>query len=132
MNNETVFYKTTLYALKIFTNNKSRIEDAWNSSIKKHTKSENTQKKGCPRNTFFSLCTCGYVKGIPKVCCKKAENSKEKEYALKAIELLKEKPELRKNKSDLWSKISGTSHQSQLDVVFALLDSDNINLNLIK
>lgn len=84
-------------------------------------------RKSCPKSAFLGLCEEGLVKGIP--VGNYTDSIKNKEYALKAVEYLIEHPELAANKTGLWKLIVGEekSHNSQMDVVAALFES-----NLIK
>ncbi|MDY8025805.1 MULTISPECIES: DUF6979 family protein [Paenibacillus] len=88
------------------------------------------QKKGCPKVAFIGLCEAGLVKGIPKgTYSVRSHTQKNKEYALKAIELLIENPTLVLNKMMLWKSVvngSNTTHNSQMDVVMALWKNDLI------
>ena len=38
--------------------------DAWNKAIFSITSSEASRNKSCPRITFLSLASCGYLKGV--------------------------------------------------------------------
>lgn len=80
-----------------------------------------TQSKGCPRSTFLSLYETGIVKGIKSGVYTSAKQNKE--YAIKALELLSDNPSLSKESKILWTKIQGgikKSHNSQMDVVLTL------------
>lgn len=76
--------------------------------------------KGCPKSAFLGLCEEGLVRGIPKGSYTRSQ--KNKSYALKAIELLKESPDLSSNPNKLWKEIISEpkAHNSQMDVVVAL------------
>ena len=78
------------------------IVEIWSRSVKTvFPLSKSSQKKSCPKNTFLSLCEEGLIKGIPEGTYTKS--IKNKEYALKAVELSKnfEKViEIRKNLFD--------------------------------
>ncbi|MDP3358320.1 MAG: hypothetical protein Q8S41_03125 [Lutibacter sp.] len=88
-----------------------------------------SQKKVCPKSTFLALAEKGLVKNIlPGSYAKAKEN---KEYAIKAIEILKQnkmQPSTFSTK-ELWNKVQNIDkkHNSQMDVVLALW-----NNNLIK
>ncbi|WP_048063136.1 DUF6979 family protein [Methanococcoides burtonii] len=79
-----------------------------------------SQKKGCPRNTFLALCEEGMIKGITKG--NYTNSRKNKEYALKAVKILKEKPNLENNPKALWIKVIDEPkiHNGQMDVIIAL------------
>ncbi|WP_339322139.1 hypothetical protein [Paenibacillus sp. FSL W8-0194] len=80
-----------------------------------------SQAKGCPKTTFLGLCETGIVHGIPKGEYTKSD--KNKKYGLKAIELIKNNPELINNKKELWKRTIEPEekvHNSQMDVVIEL------------
>ena len=89
--------------------------------------SESSKSKGCPKNTFLGLCEKGLVKGIPKGNYTKSV--KNKEYAKKAVEILKQNTQTTFTPKELWDKLElgDKRHNSQMDVVIALSDH-----NLIK
>ncbi|WP_406660612.1 hypothetical protein V7O66_12345 [Methanolobus sp. ZRKC3] len=82
--------------------------------------SPSCRRKGCPKSAFLGLCEEGLVRGIPKGSYTRSQ--KNKGYALKAIELLKENPNLSSNPNKLWKMIISEpkAHNSQMDVVVAL------------
>lgn len=88
-----------------------------------------SQKKGCPKSTFLALAEIGLVKNIlPGSYTKAKEN---KEYAIKAIEILKQnkmQPSTFSTK-ELWNKVQNIDkkHNSQMDVVLALWNNNLIN-----
>lgn len=59
-----------------------------------------SQKKGCPRNAFLGLCEEGIVKGVYPG--EYTNSIKNKKYALKALDILKENPELVEDPKRLW------------------------------
>jgi hypothetical protein len=78
-----------------------------------------SQDKGCPRGAFLGLCEEGIITGIP--AGNYTRSIKNKEYALKAIRLLKEGPEI--TQTELWGKVvesEGIKHNEQMDVVISL------------
>lgn len=89
-----------------------------------------SQRKGCPKNAFLGLCEAGMVKGIKEGnYAKRSTSQKNKDYAVRAVQLLKEEPELVDNKSRLWSDVIGgvhLAHNSQMDVVLALWNNNLI------
>lgn len=86
-----------------------------------------SQKKGCPRNTFLALCEEGMIKGIPKG--NYTRSMKNKEYAIKAINVLKKNPDLVNDSKTLWYEVVDElkSHNGQMDVVIALWKNGYIN-----
>lgn len=80
-----------------------------------------SQRKVCPKSTFLALCETGKVKGIGSGVYTPAKQNKE--YAIKALELLVDNPSLSSDPKILWDEIQGgikKSHNSQMDVVLAL------------
>ncbi len=78
------------------------------------------KQKLSPRCAFLGLCEEGMVRGIaPSDYCNSVKN---KDYALRAVALLKKDPALATKKNDLWQKAAGLSkvHNNQMDVVLAL------------
>jgi hypothetical protein len=97
--------------------------DAWNqATIEIFGKGTSSQEKGCPRSTFIGLCEEGFVKGVAagKYDLKSTKN---KDYAIKAINLIKNEPSLTDDIHQLWNKVTageGKVHNSQMDVVVTL------------
>jgi hypothetical protein len=88
--------------------------------------SESSQEKGCPKNTFLGLCEEGLIKGFSKGTYTKS--IKNKDYALKAIAILKKPNNTEVTPSELWKKLNlgDKKHNSQMDVVLALWENDLI------
>ncbi len=87
---------------------------------------KSSQEKGCLKNTFLGLCEEGLVKGIPKGNYTKSV--KNKEYALKAIEILKQNTQTTFSAKELWQKLElgDKSHNSQMNVILALWENELI------
>jgi len=86
-----------------------------------------SQDKGCPRGAFLGICEEGIIPGIP--AGKYTRSIKNKGYALKAIRLLEEEPNL--TQTELWRKVvenKGTKHNGQMDVVVSLFKNGLIKL----
>lgn len=86
------------------------------------------QKKGCPRNAFLGLCEAGLIEGVEK--SKYTNSQKNKEYALKAVDLLRRGEEGIESPNMLWKRVIGVdnkSHNSQMNVVIALWEHKLIN-----
>lgn len=123
--------ETSVRAIELMHNNtfKSPIE-AWDFATKEIF-GEGTwaQKKSCPKNAFLGLCEEGLVKGIPQGLYNSRKNSKNKEYAVKAVTLIRKRPELIDNLLELWIlSINGVeiSHNYQMNVVQALWNKELI------
>lgn len=80
-----------------------------------------------PKKYFPRLCETGKVKGIESGVFTRSK--KNKAYAIKALELLIDDPSLSNDPKILWTVIQGgiaKKHNSQMDVVLALLGKDFI------
>ncbi|WP_342480248.1 hypothetical protein NST07_23460 [Paenibacillus sp. FSL L8-0340] len=90
------------------------------------------QQKSCPKSAFLGLCEAGMIQGIVKgKYAGKTGLQKNKKYAIKAVQILKNKPELAENKLKLWSEVrqgAHFTHDSQMDVVVALWSNNLIVL----
>ena len=97
-------------------------ENAWEmATIEIFGAGTSSQSKGCPRSTFLAICETGNVKGIKSGVYTSAKENKE--YAIKALELLIDNPSLSSEPKILWNTILGgikKSYNSQMDVVLAL------------
>lgn len=97
-------------------------KDAWEvSTIEIFGDTSESQSKVCPKNTFLGLCESGKVKGV--IAGKYTKSKKNKEYAIKAVELLKNNMVYPNNSYTLWKEIMNGEnklHNSQMDVVLAL------------
>ena len=97
--------------------------DAWNqATIEIFGKGTSSQEKGCPRSAFIGLCEEGLVKGVNagKYALKSTKN---KDYAIKAMNLIKKEPSLTNDINQLWNQVTtgeGKVHNSQMDVVVTL------------
>ncbi|PKH52150.1 hypothetical protein CXF68_16265 [Tenacibaculum sp. Bg11-29] len=99
------------------------IKEMWVKYVKENFDTKSSQEKGCPKNAFLGLCEEGLVKGIPKGNYTKSV--KNKEYALQAIDILKQNTFLPK---ELWEQLElgDKKHNSQMNVVLALWENDLI------
>jgi hypothetical protein len=124
-----VFYnKYGLTALKSVKNYRDSysITEIWSQSAKEVFETKSAQEKSCPKGTFLGLCEEGLVKGIPKGNYTKSV--KNKKYALKAIEVLKQNTQATFSPKELWEKLElgDKRSNSQMDVVLALWEADLI------
>jgi hypothetical protein len=112
-------------ALKSVQNYKDSysIIEIWSRSAKEVFDTNSAQEKGCPKNTFLGLCEEGLVNGIPKGNYTKSV--KNKEYALKAIAILKQNKETTFSPKELWEKLElgDKRSNSQMDVILALWEN---------
>jgi len=106
--------------------------EAWKSATNMIFGKDNTGRfKGCPKNTFLALCETGRVKYVPKNDYTRSVINKK--YAIDALELLSDQPELANTPSELWKRIPHENdeikHNSQMEVVLALWNDNLIELN---
>lgn len=97
-------------------------QDAWNlATIEIFGEGSDAQTKSCPKSTFLGICESGIIKGTKPG--KFTRSKKNKEYAIKAVELLKHKTTDLNDANVLWKIIMNGEnklHNSQMDVVLAL------------
>lgn len=77
--------------------------------------------KACPKNAFLGLCEEGLVRGIP--AGKYTRSRLNKDYALRAVKLLRKNPDLASDPKLLWRRVMDgeeKQHNGQMDVVVAL------------
>ena len=118
-----LYGKTAVKAVELFAYTHD-IKKAWTEAGQEFTNSHSARVKECPKNTFFGLCYAGQIKGI-SIQPPQGKKSKNAEYAILAIHLLKKDMSWANKKAELWAemqKIIGEEkkHNSQLDVVIAL------------
>lgn len=107
--------------------------EAWKkSALEIFPTKEASRNKGCPRGAFLVLCEAGLVKDIkatePGTYTKSKDNKK---YAIKAVEFLKQEPQLANNKSNLWEKVINgivKNQNSQMDVVISLYKNNMLDI----
>lgn len=116
--------ETAVRAVSLYANGKaSSIVDAWEIAARETLSTEYTQKKPCPRTTFLGVCESGIVVGVPAgEYNTKLTTNKNKQYGLKAIALLRYKPQLANDQTLLWEKIGNAAiaPNGQMDVITAL------------
>ncbi|RLD02904.1 MAG: hypothetical protein DRI65_13990 [Chloroflexota bacterium] len=97
-------------------------QDAWERATSEiFGKGTPSQKKGCPKGAFLGLCEEGYVKGVPPG--NYTNSTKNKRYAIQAVNLLRKDPTLSNDPKSLWALVmqgEPKSHNSQMDVVVSL------------
>lgn len=122
-----LYARTALQAVQLLETQQAWTpEDAWNAAILRQTDSEESQIKPCPRHAFLGLCSAGLVRGI-NPAPEKDEFNRNAEYAVKAVELLRQRPEELNEAKNLWLAVletlnlrTGKRHNAQMDVVLAL------------
>ena len=107
-------------------------KEAWNRAVQvEFPDSESGQDKGCPRNTFLSLCEMGRIKYVAEGNYTTSEDNKR--YALKAINILRDSQKDFKP-LELWKEVLKTEancnkqHNCQMNVVIALVNEKLIEL----
>ena len=96
--------------------------EAWEMTTSQiFSRGTSSQKKGCPRNAFLGLCEDGLVKGVQPG--KYTTSKKNKQYAIDAVEILREQPGLVGDPASLWKIVMrGDSKIAnyQMEIVTAL------------
>lgn len=126
------YSKVALQAINYITLSAMAPPEAWQLAAKDIFKNNSTSiKKGCPKNAFLGLCEEGLVKGVEKG--KYTRSDLNKTYAIKAVEVLKERSKEYKPR-ELWIEVLKRRggdvkkvHNSQMDVVLALWNRGLIN-----
>jgi hypothetical protein len=115
--------ETAIKSLKKYKGSYSIIEVWLRSAKEVFPNSKSSQEKSCPKGTFLGLCEEGLIKGIHKGDYTKSV--KNKEYALKAVVILKQNTKTTFSPKELWEKLElgDKRHNSQMDVVLALWEN---------
>lgn len=101
--------------------------DAWKQSATELFPTQKASRnKGCPRCAFLGLAEDGLLQGVPSGNYTHSRDNKR--YAVGALELLRQKPELAGNIPEIWRRVSGGNkkHNGQIDVVVALWRSNDV------
>ncbi|MFV2029137.1 DUF6979 family protein [Neisseria sp. S1] len=122
-----LYGKIALEAVELIISDGKSCEEAWANAAKYFSDKGTMQKKSCPKHAFFGLCKTGLIKGIkgePEAQLESINSS----YAIKAVKLLKQNPNLVGNKKALWDQSVGEAKEEneQMDVVLALWVNDLI------
>jgi hypothetical protein len=101
--------------------------EAWEKAAKKtFPSSVSLQDKGCPKGAFLGLCNEGMIEGLAPG--RYSKPSKNGEYAVQAVEILRKNRFLVSQPEMLWKKIAGTKSQNhQMDVVIGLWEQSLIS-----
>ena len=93
--------------------------------------SESSQDKSCPRDAYLGLYQEGLIRGVP--AGDYTQSIKNKDYAVSAVNILKQQPHLTQDIPTLWrealkmqNESVGKTHNQQMDVVAALWSKDYI------
>ena len=101
--------------------------DAWSTAARKiFPESSALEKKGCPKGAFLGLCKRGMVDGIP--AGQYSGTSKNGDYAVAAVEILRTNRFLTSQPQMLWKKVAGNAktENGQMAVVIGLWEADLI------
>ena len=103
-------------------------QQAWESAaLEVFPTQKSSRNKGCPKGAFLGLAEEGMIRGIPAGNYTRSLDNKQ--YAVDAVSILKTRPELSNDPSELWKAVmSGRSkqHNEQMSVVIALWKSGDI------
>jgi hypothetical protein len=101
---------------------------AWDiATIQVFPNSISSRNKGCPKNSFLGFCEAGYIVNV--MTGNYTSSKKNKNYAIKAISLLRDNSTL--TKKELWKLVidePDKKHNSQMDVVKTLWDNKYIKV----
>ena len=102
-------------------------QDAWTmASQKVFPHSLASRNKGCPKSVFLGLCEEGLVRGA--TVGNYTRSILNKQYAIKALRLLKDNTNLSSDVGTLWKLVvQGKQSNSQMDVVITLWNNNLIN-----
>ena len=102
-------------------------QEAWTmASQKVFPHSLASRNKGCPKSVFLGLCEEGLVRGA--TVGNYTRSKLNKQYALKALDLLQNNTDLSLDVNALWKLIvPNKKSNSQMDVVIALWNNNLIN-----
>ncbi|WP_051263871.1 DUF6979 family protein [Tenacibaculum ovolyticum] len=119
------YVKTAIECVENFKDSNC-IKEIWGKHVKENFDTKSSQEKCCPKNAFLGLCEDGLVKGIPKG--KYTKSIKNKEYALQAIDILKQNTQTTFLPKELWEQLElgDKNHNSQMDVVLGLWEKGYI------
>jgi hypothetical protein len=101
--------------------------DAWKqSAMEVFPTKKASRNKGCPRCAFLGLAEDGLLKGVPSGSY--TDSYDNKRYAVEAVRILRQRPELAENIAELWGRVSegNKKHNGQLDVVVALWRGNDV------
>ena len=119
---------TAIRAVKLVREENIDPNNAWKyAALEIFKESKSAREKGCPRGTFLGLCEEGKVDGInPGNYTKSVKN---KSYALKALELIIQNPELSENPKLLWDLVVNENKKSnsQMEIVCELYKHKLLN-----
>ncbi|MEQ9566249.1 MAG: hypothetical protein RLN85_10635 [Pseudomonadales bacterium] len=98
--------------------------EAWDQATKRSfPSSESLREKGCPKGAFLGLCNAGLIQGVEPD--NYARHSKNGDYAVAAVEVLRRNKFMASQPNLLWKKVAGNAktHNHQMDVVIGLWEA---------
>ena len=101
---------------------------AWSQATSRQfPSSASLRNKGCPKSAFLGLCNEGLVVGVESG--KYAKPSKNGEYAIDAVKVLRKNKFLVSQPDLLWKKVAGNAktQNHQMDVVIGLWEAGLIS-----
>ena len=108
--------------------NGTPVIDAWNLSAHRVFPNQPASRdKGCPKNAFLGLAEEGLIKGVPRGDYTRSQLNKE--YALKALSIMRKHPEFADDPEELWKSVmQGTEkkHNQQMNVVTGLWNNGDL------
>jgi hypothetical protein len=119
--------ETAIHAVKLITDgNIKDPRDAWKAAAQRvFPHSASMRDKGCPRSTFLGLCAEGLIRGVSGGSY--TTSSSNKSYGVRAVQILRRRPELAESERELWLAVTRGTHKApnqQMDVVITLWDRD--------
>lgn len=132
---DCLYGKVAIAAAGLAAGNKMTPQEVWKKACDviwpDKTRHKSCRKKGCPQNAFLGLCEVGMIKKIPKESDTATPPVVNKDYAIKAVEILIKDSNLSKErygyKTKLWKKVmeelgkeTSKSQNNQMDVVLSL------------
>lgn len=128
--NDCKYGKVAIKAANFATIGKMDPKKAWKEACNEvwpdMTKNKSCRIKGCPRNAFLGLCEAGMIKKLKKGDYTFKNKNYNKDYAIKAVKILRKNSELSDDKNKLWKKVIDKKPNDQMDVVLALWNEELI------
>lgn len=125
-----LYGRTAVKAAELCRKDKVSPVEAWDkAAMEVFPHSVTSRTKGCPKHTFLALCQEGLINEIGEGFYTRSQ--KNKDYAVKAVEKIKEDRHLIYDFKKLWHEVSENkvSHNSQMDVVVALYLEDFLDFS---
>lgn len=128
------FGEVAILAVDICKNESVFPEAAWSMACNEIIASESSRKKGCPRAAFLGLSHAGLINGIGVSGESNCMITKNRQYALTAIGILRDNPDLARDEKELWKRVMSNLGENdnkkpnhQMEIVISLWDHGFIN-----